>query len=135
MCQFIPLRYDKDLLSPLCLIQYGISPETLLKNKRLSKFFKLLTTSTDDDSKVWNVLFKVYVKESFIIGINLLVDVSQAYVSTVQAYDYPVTAFQWHPEVISSLYQFSCFYFCTAFYKTSSSKISLRTEQVYGMLT
>ncbi|KAH9723304.1 gamma-glutamyl hydrolase 2 [Citrus sinensis] len=51
---------------------YGISPETLRKNLDLSRFFKMLTTSADEDNKV--------------------------YVSTVQAYDYPVTAFQWHPE-------------------------------------
>ncbi|KAH9723306.1 gamma-glutamyl hydrolase 2 [Citrus sinensis] len=52
--------------------KYGISPETLRKNLDLSRFFKMLTTSADEDNKV--------------------------YVSTVQAYDYPVTAFQWHPE-------------------------------------
>lgn len=34
-------------------------------------------------------------KEFQIWGINNY----QVYVSTVQAYDYPVTAFQWHPEV------------------------------------
>lgn len=27
----------------------------------------------------------------------------QVYVSTVQAYNYPVTAFQWHPEVLTSM--------------------------------
>ncbi|KAH9779199.1 gamma-glutamyl hydrolase 2 [Citrus sinensis] len=54
------------------VFKYGISPETLQKNLDLSRFFKMLTTSADEDNKV--------------------------YVSTVQAYDYPVTAFQWHPE-------------------------------------
>ncbi|CAM8888128.1 unnamed protein product [Rhodiola kirilowii] len=72
-------RFPPDLLKKLstdCLVmqnhKYGISPGTLLKNKRLSNFFKLLTTSNDEDNK--------------------------AYVSTVQANEYPVTAFQWHPE-------------------------------------
>ena len=27
----------------------------------------------------------------------------QVYVSTVQAYNYPVTAFRWHPEVLTSM--------------------------------
>lgn len=27
----------------------------------------------------------------------------QVYVSTVQAYNYPVTAFQWHSEVLTSM--------------------------------
>ncbi|PRQ30967.1 putative gamma-glutamyl hydrolase [Rosa chinensis] len=52
--------------------QYGISPETLEESQDLSSFFKILTTSTDKNDKV--------------------------YVSTVHAYHYPVTAFQWHPE-------------------------------------
>uniref|UniRef100_A0A2N9JBB9 Folate gamma-glutamyl hydrolase n=1 Tax=Fagus sylvatica TaxID=28930 RepID=A0A2N9JBB9_FAGSY len=51
---------------------YGISPETFQENQNLSSFFKVLTTSTDEDNKV--------------------------YVSTVRAHSYPVTAFQWHPE-------------------------------------
>ncbi|EOY13445.1 Gamma-glutamyl hydrolase 1, putative [Theobroma cacao] len=50
---------------------YGISPKTLQDNQNLSSFFKILT-STDENNKV--------------------------YVSTAQAHDYPVTAFQWHPE-------------------------------------
>lgn len=32
--------------------QYGISPETLEENQDLSSFFKILTTSTDKDDKV-----------------------------------------------------------------------------------
>ncbi|XP_073122755.1 gamma-glutamyl hydrolase 2-like isoform X2 [Henckelia pumila] len=63
-------------LSTECLVvqnhMYGISPGKFLKNKNLSGFFKILTTSVDQDSKV--------------------------YVSTVQASKYPVTAVQWHPE-------------------------------------
>ncbi|KAJ9128952.1 hypothetical protein P3X46_034293, partial [Hevea brasiliensis] len=59
-----------------CLIMqnhhYGISPERLQENQDLSSFFKILTTSADADDKV--------------------------YVSTVEAHNYPVTAFQWHPE-------------------------------------
>ncbi|XP_004294089.1 PREDICTED: gamma-glutamyl hydrolase 2 isoform X2 [Fragaria vesca subsp. vesca] len=72
-------RFPPDLLRKLstdCIVMqnhhYGISPETLQQNPDLSSFFKILTTSTDEDDKV--------------------------YVSTVHAYHYPVTAFQWHPE-------------------------------------
>ncbi|KAK9174604.1 hypothetical protein WN944_029641 [Citrus x changshan-huyou] len=63
-------------LSTDCLVMqnhhYGISPERMQANQELAKFFKILTTSVDEYNKV--------------------------YVSTVQAYNYPVTAFQWHPE-------------------------------------
>ncbi|KAK7848867.1 putative gamma-glutamyl hydrolase 3 [Quercus suber] len=55
--------------------QYGISPERFQENQNLSSFFKVLTTSTDEDNKVLNV-----------------------YVSTVHSHNYPMTAFQWHPE-------------------------------------
>ncbi|XP_024161279.1 gamma-glutamyl hydrolase 2 [Rosa chinensis] len=72
-------RFPPDLLRKLstdCIVMqnhhYGISPETLEESQDLSSFFKILTTSTDKDDKV--------------------------YVSTVHAYHYPVTAFQWHPE-------------------------------------
>ncbi|KAM1356914.1 hypothetical protein ACFX13_031700 [Malus domestica] len=72
-------RFPPDLLKKLstdCLVmqnhKYGISPERLIENENLSSFFKILTTCTDEDDKV--------------------------YVSTVDAYNYPVTAFQWHPE-------------------------------------
>ncbi|KAI4388248.1 hypothetical protein MLD38_000593 [Melastoma candidum] len=72
-------RFPPDLLRKLstdCLVMqnhhYGISPERLQKNSNLRSFFKILTTSTDRDKK--------------------------AYVSTVQANDYPISAFQWHPE-------------------------------------
>lgn len=72
-------RFPPDLLKKLstdCIVMqnhhYGISPKTLQENHDLSSFFKILTTSTDEDDKV--------------------------YVSTVHAYSYPVTAFQWHPE-------------------------------------
>ncbi|KAJ9183014.1 hypothetical protein P3X46_006934 [Hevea brasiliensis] len=71
--------FPPDLLKKLstdCLIMqnhhYGISPERLQENQDLSSFFKILTTSADADDKV--------------------------YVSTVEAHNYPVTAFQWHPE-------------------------------------
>ncbi|KAK9209128.1 hypothetical protein WN944_001492 [Citrus x changshan-huyou] len=47
-------------------------------NQELAKFFKILTTSVDEYNKV--------------------------YVSTVQAYNYPVTAFQWHPERSTCLF-------------------------------
>ncbi|PPD79034.1 hypothetical protein GOBAR_DD24039 [Gossypium barbadense] len=52
--------------------RWGISPEKLQNTPNLSRFFKILTTSTDKNNKV--------------------------YVSTAQAHRYPVTAFQWHPE-------------------------------------
>ncbi|XP_048498815.1 gamma-glutamyl hydrolase 2 isoform X2 [Beta vulgaris subsp. vulgaris] len=72
-------RFPPELLRKLntdCLVmqnhKYGLSPETLQGNQRLSSFFNILTTSTDRDDKV--------------------------YVSTVQAQHYPITAFQWHPE-------------------------------------
>ncbi|KAL8031998.1 hypothetical protein ABFX02_13G064800 [Erythranthe guttata] len=51
---------------------YGVSPEKFHKNKNLSNFFKIVTTSTCKNRKV--------------------------YVSTIQARKYPVTGFQWHPE-------------------------------------
>lgn len=72
-------RFPHSLLEKLstdCLVmqnhRYGISPEKLQENKDLSRFFKILTTSTDRDSKV--------------------------YVSTAQGINYPVIAVQWHPE-------------------------------------
>ncbi|XP_071907332.1 gamma-glutamyl hydrolase 2-like [Coffea arabica] len=72
-------RFPPDLLKKLstdCLVMqnhhYGISPETFRKTAALCNFFQILTTSADENDKV--------------------------YVSTVKANDYPVTAFQWHPE-------------------------------------
>ncbi|KAK5844369.1 hypothetical protein PVK06_000505 [Gossypium arboreum] len=72
-------RFPPNLLQKLgtdCLVmqnhRYGISPEKLQNTPNLSRFFKILTTSTDKNNKV--------------------------YVSTAQAHGYPVTAFQWHPE-------------------------------------
>ncbi|GLJ13197.1 hypothetical protein SUGI_0207310 [Cryptomeria japonica] len=51
---------------------FGLSPERIQGNTELARFFKILTTSTDESGKT--------------------------YVSTVQGYNYPVTGFQWHPE-------------------------------------
>lgn len=72
-------RFPSDLLKKLstdCLVmqnhRYGISPKRLQENPDLSSFFKILTTCADENNKV--------------------------YVSTVQSHNYPVTAFQWHPE-------------------------------------
>ncbi|OAY54763.1 gamma-glutamyl hydrolase 2 isoform X5 [Manihot esculenta] len=72
-------RFPPDLLKKMstdCLVMqnhlYGISPERFQENQDLSSFFKILTTSADANNKV--------------------------YVSTVEANNYPVTAFQWHPE-------------------------------------
>ncbi|KAG6607918.1 Gamma-glutamyl hydrolase 2, partial [Cucurbita argyrosperma subsp. sororia] len=72
--RFPPYLLEK--LSTDCIVmqnhRFGISPGRFEQNKELSSFFQILTTSNDIDNKV--------------------------YVSTVQAWDYPVTAFQWHPE-------------------------------------
>ncbi|CAA0816352.1 Gamma-glutamyl hydrolase 2 [Striga hermonthica] len=72
-------RFPPPLLEKLrteCLVmqnhRLGISPVKFQGTKNLSSFFEILTTSTDQDGKV--------------------------YVSTVQADKYPVTAVQWHPE-------------------------------------
>lgn len=72
-------RFSPDLLRKLstdCLAmqnhKYGISPEKFQGNADLHSFFEILTTTSDEDDKV--------------------------YVSTVQARNYPVTAPQWHPE-------------------------------------
>ncbi|CAL5396984.1 unnamed protein product [Camellia sinensis] len=62
---------------PQLLVQYGVSLERFGEYKELCSFFKVLTTSADSDNKV--------------------------YVSTVHAHNYPITAFQWHPEEISAL--------------------------------
>lgn len=65
---------SKMSLEPLSMQnhKFGVSPERMLTNDGLSSFFKILTTSFDKNNKT--------------------------YVSTVEAYTYPVTALQWHPE-------------------------------------
>lgn len=72
--RFPPVLLKK--LSTDCLVMqnhhYGISPHRFQGNELLSSFFEILTNSADADNQV--------------------------YVSTVQARNYPVTAFQWHPE-------------------------------------
>ncbi|KAK8938358.1 Gamma-glutamyl hydrolase [Platanthera zijinensis] len=72
-------RFPLELLSKLsieCLAMQnhreGISPRRLQSSDALSSFFKILTTSTDENKEV--------------------------YISTAQAYRYPITCFQWHPE-------------------------------------
>lgn len=72
-------RFDTDLIKKVstnCLVmqnhRYGISPRRYRENDALSSFFKILTTSPDENGKV--------------------------YVSTVQANNYPITCTQWHPE-------------------------------------
>ncbi len=71
--------FPPDLLKKLsteCIVMqnhhFGISPGRFQNNQKLSSFFEILTTSTDEDDKV--------------------------YVSTVHSRNYPVTGFQWHPE-------------------------------------
>ncbi|KAF9621582.1 hypothetical protein IFM89_023156 [Coptis chinensis] len=80
-------RFPPELLKKLstdCLVmqnhQYGISPTRFQETSNLSRFFRVLTTSTDQDDKV--------------VSRTRHLD----YISTVQAQSYPVTAFQWHPE-------------------------------------
>ncbi|OIT33053.1 PREDICTED: gamma-glutamyl hydrolase 2-like isoform X1 [Nicotiana attenuata] len=72
--RFPPVLLKK--MSIDCLVmqnhRFGISPERFLANKYLSGFFRVLTTSTDENNKV--------------------------YVSTIQAKHYPIAGFQWHPE-------------------------------------
>ncbi|WVZ99259.1 hypothetical protein U9M48_044587 [Paspalum notatum var. saurae] len=72
-------RFDSDLIkkvSTSCLVmqnhRYGISPRRFRENDALSGFFRILTTSPDENGKV--------------------------YVSTVEAHNYPITCTQWHPE-------------------------------------
>ncbi|KAJ0971466.1 hypothetical protein J5N97_019425 [Dioscorea zingiberensis] len=72
-------RFPQDLLTKMsteCLAMqnhmFGISPKKLQENDALSTFFKVLTTTADVNEEV--------------------------YISTAQGYNYPVTAFQWHPE-------------------------------------
>ncbi|KAM0945774.1 putative folate gamma-glutamyl hydrolase [Dioscorea sansibarensis] len=72
-------RFPPDLLSKMsteCLAMqnhmFGISPKRLRENSALSSFFKILTTTADANNN--------------------------DYISTAQAYNYPVTVFQWHPE-------------------------------------
>lgn len=72
-------RFPPDLLSKLsteCLAlqnhKFGLSPKRMRENEALSSFFKILTTTPDEDGQI--------------------------YVSTAQGLNYPVTCFQWHPE-------------------------------------
>ncbi|KAH7686292.1 Peptidase C26 gamma-glutamyl hydrolase protein [Dioscorea alata] len=72
-------RFPPDLLTKMskeCLAMqnhlFGISPKRLQENSALSSFFKILTTTADTNN--------------------------EDYISTAQAYNYPVIAFQWHPE-------------------------------------
>ncbi|XP_047094917.1 gamma-glutamyl hydrolase 1-like [Lolium rigidum] len=72
-------RFHPDLIKKLstsCLVmqnhKYGISPKRLRENGALSSFFRILTTSPDENGEV--------------------------YVSTVDAQKYPITCTQWHPE-------------------------------------
>ncbi|CAL0326499.1 unnamed protein product [Lupinus luteus] len=63
-------------LSTECIVtqnhHFGISPEKLQGNEKLSNFWEILTISTDENNQV--------------------------YVSTVRSRKYPVTGFQWHPQ-------------------------------------
>ncbi|CAM0954567.1 unnamed protein product [Alopecurus aequalis] len=72
-------RFHPDLIKKLstsCLVmqnhKWGISPKRLRENSALSSFFRILTTSPDENGEV--------------------------YVSTVEAQKYPIICTQWHPE-------------------------------------
>ncbi|ONK81967.1 uncharacterized protein A4U43_C01F34750 [Asparagus officinalis] len=72
-------RFPPELLRKMsteCLAlqnhMFGISPERLQENDALSSFFRILTTTPDEEGKI--------------------------YISTAQGINYPVTGFQWHPE-------------------------------------
>ncbi|KAM3927138.1 gamma-glutamyl hydrolase-like [Leptodactylus fuscus] len=52
---------------------FGITPQTFQANKKLSAFYRILSTNHDQD------------------GVE--------FVSTIEAWDYPIYAVQWHPEV------------------------------------
>lgn len=72
-------RFPSELLTKLsteCLAlqnhMFGLSPKRLLENDKLSRFFRIVTTTPDDEGQI--------------------------YVSTAQGLKYPVTGFQWHPE-------------------------------------
>ncbi|KAG8068002.1 hypothetical protein GUJ93_ZPchr0005g15827 [Zizania palustris] len=61
-------RFDPDLINKLrtsCLVmqnhRYGISPKTLRENVALSSFFKILTTSPDENGEVQNDIFLVFI--------------------------------------------------------------------------
>ncbi|GFP78678.1 gamma-glutamyl hydrolase 2 [Phtheirospermum japonicum] len=73
--QRFPPALKKKLSTDFLVLQehrYGISPKKFRKSQRLCSFFEILTTSADRNGK--------------------------AYVSTMRARKYPVTAVQWHPE-------------------------------------
>lgn len=53
--------------------QYGISPAKLMGNQKLSSFFEILTTSTDENDEVFNVIFS-YKVISLIWLVNLSFD-------------------------------------------------------------
>jgi gamma-glutamyl hydrolase len=84
-------------------VKFGISPQRLQTNDALSDFFRILTTTPDKDGKVVEPIkyFSVLILSS---RLNFICNcLYQIYVSSVQAYSYPVTALQWHPEVYQQL--------------------------------
>lgn len=91
-------------LSDLPMQQYGISPQRFQENEHLSSFFEILTTSTDEDNQV--------------------------YVSTVQACGYPVTAFQWHPEVLLYVLCIRAIVICLQMHVLVGQ---IRTQEKYGV--
>ncbi|XP_021722682.1 gamma-glutamyl hydrolase 1-like [Chenopodium quinoa] len=68
--------YLRNKLKSDCLVslnnKYGITRERFLSDKELSGFFKAITTSKDKNNK--------------------------DFVTTIQAYDYPIVGFQWNPQ-------------------------------------
>jgi hypothetical protein len=52
-------------------VQFGLSPEKMISNGALADFFRVLTTTPDQNGKI--------------------------YVSSVEARNYPIYGTQWHP--------------------------------------
>jgi hypothetical protein len=65
------LRPDYLPLKPGPSVQFGLSPEKMISNGALADFFRVLTTTPDQNGKI--------------------------YVSSVEARKYPIYGTQWHP--------------------------------------
>ena len=74
--------------------QYGISPETFQENQNLSSFFKVLTTSTDEDNKVLNQTVLFYVILINKVTLNIWLDSTLPIISCLLK----------HPEFSGNIY-------------------------------
>lgn len=70
---FVPLCFPLFIYLYICysMGQYGISPERFQENQNLSSFFKVLTTSTDEDNKVLNVFVLFYLRSIHKVTLNI----------------------------------------------------------------